>query len=94
MNEEIKEEEILGDIWCLQSDKAPGPDGFPICFYMEFWETIKKDLIKYYNWIQRKNKMGGFTNSTHLVLIAKESRPSTFLLKILQQEMLVEIATR
>jgi len=78
LTEEIKEEEILGAIWSLQPDKAPSPDGFPICFYKEYWETIKRDLIKYYKWIQRKNKMGGFTNSTHLVLIPKENRPSSF----------------
>lgn len=39
---------------------------------------IKKDLIKYLKWIQRKNKIGGYTNSTHLALIPKENRPSNF----------------
>lgn len=76
--EEINEEEIKDAIWCLQPDKAPGPDGFSICFYREYWEMIKKDLIKYLKWIQRKNKIGGYTNSTHLALIPKENRPSNF----------------
>ena len=29
-------------------------------------------------WIQRKCKIGGFTNATHLALIPKENRPLTF----------------
>lgn len=43
---EIKEEEIKEAIWGLQLDKAPGPSNFPIFFYREYWEMIKKDLIK------------------------------------------------
>eukprot|EP00253_Pinus_taeda_P036557 PITA_36557 len=78
LTEEIKEEEIKEAIWCLQPDKAPGLDGFSICFYRDCWEMIKKDLIKYFKWIQRKNKIGGFTNSTHLALVPKENRPSNF----------------
>eukprot|EP00253_Pinus_taeda_P010059 PITA_10059 len=76
--EEIKEEEFNEAIWGLQPDKAIGLDDFPICFYREYWEMIKKDLIKYFKWIQRKNKIGGYTNSTHLALIPKENRPSNF----------------
>jgi len=52
----IKEEEIVEAIWSLQPNKAPGPDGFPICFYRDYWELIKKDLIKYLKWIQKKEK--------------------------------------
>ncbi len=70
---EIKEEEIVVAIWSLQPNKAPGPDGFPICFYKDYWELIKKYLIKYLNWIQKKGKIGGYTNSTHLALIPKEN---------------------
>eukprot|EP00253_Pinus_taeda_P017174 PITA_17174 len=78
LTEEIKEEEIKEAIWCLQPNKAPRPDGFPICFYREYWDLTKKDLIKYFKWIQRKGKIGGYTNSTHLALIPKENRPSNF----------------
>jgi len=69
LNKEIEEEEIRGAIWALQPDKAPGPDGFLICFYRAHWETIKKYLNKMMKWIQCRKKMGGYTNSTHLTLI-------------------------
>lgn len=78
LNREIEEQEIKGAIWVLQPDNAPGLDGSPICFYRVHWETIKKYFIKMVKWIQRKRKMGGYTNSTHLSLIPKENRPSNF----------------
>eukprot|EP00253_Pinus_taeda_P022073 PITA_22073 len=78
LNQEITEEEIKKTIWTLQPDKSPGPDGFPINFYRDFWYLIKKDLVKMLRGIQRKKKMGGFTNSTFLALIPKETRPTTF----------------
>eukprot|EP00253_Pinus_taeda_P009759 PITA_09759 len=75
---EVEEEEIKAAIWSLHPDKAPGPDGFPICFYREYWSMIKKDLLKMICWVMKKGKMGGFTNSTYLALIPKENRPSSF----------------
>eukprot|EP00253_Pinus_taeda_P027333 PITA_27333 len=77
LNKEIEEEEIKRAIWNLHPDKAPGPDGFPICFYRRFWNLIKKDLVKMIRWAQRKRKIGGYTNATFLALIPKENRPSS-----------------
>jgi len=78
LTKEIDEEEVSRSVWALQPDKAPGPDGFPICFYQTFWGIIKKYLIKMLKWTQRKCKVGGYTNATHLALIPKENRPSSF----------------
>jgi len=75
---EIEEEEIKRMIWAMNLDKAPGPDGFPICFYKAFWGVIKKDLTKMIRWFQRKGKIGGYTNATFLALIPKENRPTSF----------------
>ena len=38
----ISKEEVKKAIWSLHPDKAPGPDGFPICFYRTFYSLIKK----------------------------------------------------
>lgn len=54
LTKEINEEEIHDAIWALQPDKAPGPDGFPICFYRTYWGVIKKDLVKMVRWVQLK----------------------------------------
>lgn len=42
LRKEVEEEEIQAAIWSLHPDKAPGPDGFPISFYREYWHMIKK----------------------------------------------------
>eukprot|EP00253_Pinus_taeda_P001989 PITA_01989 len=78
LNREIAEEEIRKAIWTLQPDKSLGPDGFPINFYRDHWQLIRKDLVKMLRGIQRKRKMGGYTNSTFLALIPKENRPTSF----------------
>jgi len=75
---EIEQEEIKKSIWTLQPNKAPSLDGFPICFYQTYWGTIKKYLVKMLKWTQRKCKIGGFTNATHLAFIPKENRPTSF----------------
>ena len=38
---DITEEEIIKEVWSLEPDKGPGPDGFPIIFYHSFWDIIK-----------------------------------------------------
>eukprot|EP00253_Pinus_taeda_P010445 PITA_10445 len=78
LTHEVEEEEVQKAIWSLHPDKVPGPDGFPISFYKEYWQMIKKDLLKMIRWALRKGKLGGYTNSTYLALIPKENRPSTF----------------
>ena len=78
LTQDIEEEEVQKAVWSLHPDKAPGPDGFPISFYREYWQLIKKYLLKMIRWPLQKGKLGGYTNSTHLALIPKENRPSTF----------------
>jgi hypothetical protein len=38
-------EELEGIVFQIKRGKAPGPDGFPIEFFQEFWEIIKWDLL-------------------------------------------------
>eukprot|EP00253_Pinus_taeda_P002562 PITA_02562 len=74
----ITEEEIIKVIWSMDSDKAPGPDGFTIHFYKTCWDIIKVDLLKMIKGFMKKAKVGGGTNSTYLALIPKETNPKTF----------------
>jgi hypothetical protein len=62
----------------MESDKAPGPDGFTIHFYKVCWNIIKRDLQKMIKGFMRKAKIGGGINSTYLALIPKDSNPETF----------------
>ena len=65
------EEEISNVVWAMESDKAPGPDGFSFHFYKARWTIIKTDLLRMVKSFQQKAKVGGSTNSTFLSLIPK-----------------------
>jgi hypothetical protein len=45
----FSEVEIKEAIFQMERNKAAGPDGFPAEFYQYFWETIKPDLIAFFN---------------------------------------------
>ena len=38
-------EEVEKVVFQMKKGKAPGPDGFPIEFFQEFWDIIKLDLL-------------------------------------------------
>lgn len=74
----VTEEEIIKVSWSMDSDKAPGPDGFTIHFYKACWDIIKHDLKRMIWGFWKKAKVGGSTNSTYLALIPKDTNPETF----------------
>ncbi|XP_039129000.1 uncharacterized protein LOC120265177 [Dioscorea cayenensis subsp. rotundata] len=39
-------DEIKEVVFSLGGDKAPRPDGFPIFFFKQSWETVKEDIFK------------------------------------------------
>ena len=42
----FSEKEIFYVIWAMESEKAPGPDGFSFHFYKVCWPIIKSDPIR------------------------------------------------
>ena len=41
----VSEEEIEGVVKSMPRDKAPGPDGIPVEFYINCWQTVTTDFI-------------------------------------------------
>jgi hypothetical protein len=39
------ESEVWEAIFSMNHNKAPGPDGFSVEFYQQFWETVKDNLM-------------------------------------------------
>jgi hypothetical protein len=37
----FEESEVLEVVKALNSDKAPGPDGFSLAFFKSYWEVLK-----------------------------------------------------
>ena len=44
LQRQFEEEEVLNCIKACTSDKAPGPDGFPMSFFQNFLEILKTDF--------------------------------------------------
>lgn len=43
------EKEIKDDVFHMEHNKVPGPDGFSAEFYQFFWKIIKEDLLELFN---------------------------------------------
>jgi len=41
----VSEEEIKGVVKSMPRDKAPDPDGIPVEFYINCWQTVKTDFV-------------------------------------------------
>ena len=48
LEESFSEKEIWTAISGLNSDKAPGPDGFPIAFWIFSWDFVKKEVLGFF----------------------------------------------
>lgn len=42
---EITLEELEGIVFEMKKGKVPGPDGFLVEFFQEFWDIVKIDLL-------------------------------------------------
>ncbi|XP_019257697.1 PREDICTED: uncharacterized protein LOC109235907 [Nicotiana attenuata] len=72
----ITEEEIMGAIKSMPTNKAPGVDGFPVEFYTSQWEVIKADVIADVLDFFEIGKLPKAINSTALTLIPKVPNPT------------------
>jgi len=63
---------------CFSRDKSPGPDGWPMEFYIFFFDLIGSDiLLAIQEYITYDRMYEGF-NSTFLALIPKVDKPLSF----------------
>ena len=44
---EFLEEEVRSALFNLASNKAPGPDGFPISFFQKHWDLLKANIMAF-----------------------------------------------
>jgi hypothetical protein len=40
----MEDVEMENAVFQADGDKAPGPDGFPACFYQIYWDIVGKDV--------------------------------------------------
>ena len=64
--------EVFAALSDLNGDKAPGPDGFPIAFWLFSWDFVTEEVMGFFKDFFEHNKFVRNLNSTFLVLIPKK----------------------
>ena len=78
LEEIFSEEEIWTTISGLNSDKAPGPDGFPLAFWSFRWDFVKNEVLGFFKEFHEQSKFVKNLNATFLVLILKKQTVEDF----------------
>lgn len=74
LNAPFTKEEIWLAIESMPSNKAPGPDGFPLEFYKQLWEDINPILLPAINNLLDSNSMPDSWSSAVISLILKKDK--------------------
>ena len=78
LEETFSENEIWTAISGLNSDKAPGPDGFPLAFWSFSWDFVKNELLGFFKEFHEHARFVKNLNATFLVLIPKKQTVEDF----------------
>eukprot|EP00253_Pinus_taeda_P027392 PITA_27392 len=74
----VSEEELLAAIKTFKKDKSPGPDGWPIEFFLHFYDMFKLDLLKMVEASRMSGNIHNALSPTFIALIPKKHRTDSF----------------
>ena len=66
------EEEIHSALLEMNSDKAPGLDGFRVAFWQTCWDFVKEEIVDLFKEFYDQRSFAKRLNTTFLVLIPKK----------------------
>ncbi|RVW92361.1 LINE-1 retrotransposable element ORF2 protein [Vitis vinifera] len=66
------EEEVLAALTDLGKDKAPGPDGFTMAFWLYGWDVVKFEIMGFFREFHERGRFVKSLNATFLVLVPKK----------------------
>ena len=78
LEEIFSENEIWTAISGLNSDKAPGLDGFPLAFWSFSWDFVKLEVIRFFKEFHDNARFVKNLNTTFLALIPKKQSVEDF----------------
>ena len=71
-------EELKETLHSFQKDKSPGPDGWPIEFYLGFFDILGEDLLEVVEESRRTGIIHALINATFVSLIPTVDKPVGF----------------
>ncbi|KAK1371012.1 hypothetical protein POM88_037104 [Heracleum sosnowskyi] len=71
------DQEIFNVLKSKKKNKAPGPNGFNVNFFIATWNIVGKDFLKAIHFFLETGSLPHYANSTTLGLIPKCPNPST-----------------
>lgn len=72
----VEAEEMKRTMFSLNSNKAPGPDGYSAHFFKSAWEIVSQDVIEAVKSFFASGKLLREVNSTIMVLVPKVPNPT------------------
>ncbi|KAF7842342.1 ribonuclease H [Senna tora] len=78
LNLPLSEDECFLALNQMKLDGAPGPDGFHVRFYRQFWDIVKGDVLSMLNSFFQNGIMDPKLNMSYITLIPKTLSPQTF----------------
>ena len=74
----FEEREVWEVVKGMDRDKTPGPDGFSMAFFQDYWTVIKEEIMAVFSDFYARGKFEKSLNATFISLIPKVSRASEF----------------
>ncbi|KAL4312751.1 hypothetical protein GQ457_01G025880 [Hibiscus cannabinus] len=75
LEREFSEQEIWFALSAMDSNKAPGPDGFNIGFLKKFWPNLKIEIMNFFRCFFKGEGVDWSFNQSFVVLIPKKVNP-------------------
>ena len=72
LEKEFSKEEVIQVLREMESDKAPGPDGFTMAFFHKCWSVVEKDVMNFFDYFHRHSMFERYLNASFLTLICKK----------------------
>ena len=73
LEEEFQEEEVRTAVFNLASDKALGPDGFPISFFQKHWDLLKAEIMAFMIEFYMRGRLSRSIGASFIALIPKRA---------------------